>query len=123
MTTLRRDLRLKFEEVLIPALSDNPQTEEAIDYAKELAEKLADAALELRGFQFKPQTIEQAIFAGVPVTAEMTKFIRSIEPKGVTISVGGEIGEVGKKNSTVENPRRCGCFDCCLHLPEGLDGD
>ncbi len=37
------------------------------------------------------------------VTAEMTKFIRSIEPKGVTISVGGEIGEVGKRNSTVED--------------------
>jgi fructose/tagatose bisphosphate aldolase len=39
------------------------------------------------------------------VTAEMTKFIRSIEPKGVTISVGGEIGEVGKRNSTVEDLR------------------
>ena len=39
------------------------------------------------------------------VTAEMTKFMRSIEPKGVTISVGGEIGEVGKKNSTVEDLR------------------
>jgi fructose/tagatose bisphosphate aldolase len=37
------------------------------------------------------------------VTAEMTKFIRSIQPKGVTISVGGEIGEVGKRNSTVED--------------------
>ena len=39
------------------------------------------------------------------VTADMTKFIRSIEPKGITISVGGEIGEVGKKNSTVEELR------------------
>lgn len=39
------------------------------------------------------------------VTAEMTKFIRSIEPKGVTVSVGGEIGEVGKRNSTVEDLR------------------
>jgi len=37
------------------------------------------------------------------VTAEMTRFIRSIEPEGVTISVGGEIGEVGKQNSTVED--------------------
>ncbi|NOT06925.1 MAG: aldolase [Gemmatimonadales bacterium] len=34
--------------------------------------------------------------------AEITAFIRSIEPKGVTSSVGGEIGEVGMKNSTVE---------------------
>ncbi|MGD1119340.1 MAG: class II fructose-bisphosphate aldolase [Dehalococcoidales bacterium] len=35
------------------------------------------------------------------VTAEMTRYIRSIEPKGVTVSVGGEIGEIGKGNSTV----------------------
>src|SRR5688572_26210260 len=34
--------------------------------------------------------------------AELTAFIRQHEPKGVTISVGGEIGEVGKKNSTAE---------------------
>jgi fructose/tagatose bisphosphate aldolase len=34
------------------------------------------------------------------VTADMTKFIRSIEPEGVTISIGGEIGEIGKGNST-----------------------
>jgi len=39
------------------------------------------------------------------VTAEMTKFIRSIGPEGITISVGGEIGEVGKRNSTVEDLR------------------
>ncbi len=32
--------------------------------------------------------------------AQFTDFIRSIEPPGVTISVGGEIGEVGGHNST-----------------------
>ncbi len=32
--------------------------------------------------------------------AELTRFIRAHEPKGVTISVGGEIGEVGQKNSS-----------------------
>lgn len=32
--------------------------------------------------------------------AELTAFIRGLEPKGVTISIGGEIGEVGGKNST-----------------------
>jgi len=32
--------------------------------------------------------------------AELTALIRSLETDGVTISVGGEIGEVGKKNST-----------------------
>ncbi|HEX5575274.1 MAG TPA: class II fructose-bisphosphate aldolase [Gemmatimonadales bacterium] len=34
--------------------------------------------------------------------AEITAFIRGQEPAGVTVSVGAEIGEVGMKNSTVE---------------------
>ena len=34
------------------------------------------------------------------VAAELTAYIRKLEPAGVTVSVGGEIGEVGKKNST-----------------------
>jgi fructose/tagatose bisphosphate aldolase len=38
-------------------------------------------------------------------TAELTALIRSIEPDGVTVSIGGEIGEVGKANSTVEELR------------------
>jgi fructose-bisphosphate aldolase class II len=33
---------------------------------------------------------------------EITQFLRGLEPKGVTISVGGEIGEVGTSNSTIE---------------------
>ncbi len=37
--------------------------------------------------------------------AEITKFIRSVEPAGITVSVGGEIGEVGGHNSTVEEFR------------------
>jgi len=38
-------------------------------------------------------------------TAELTRLIRSLQPGGVTISVGGEIGEVGKANSTEEELR------------------
>jgi len=34
--------------------------------------------------------------------AELTRHVRSCEPEGVTISVGGEIGEVGTQNSTPE---------------------
>jgi fructose/tagatose bisphosphate aldolase len=34
--------------------------------------------------------------------AEITAFIREHEPDGITVSVGAEIGEVGMKNSTVE---------------------
>lgn len=37
--------------------------------------------------------------------AKLTQFIRRIEPKGITVSVGGEIGEVGHKNSTPEELR------------------
>jgi fructose/tagatose bisphosphate aldolase len=37
--------------------------------------------------------------------AELTALIRTLEADGVTISVGGEIGEVGSKNSTVEELR------------------
>ncbi|MCK4738969.1 MAG: class II fructose-bisphosphate aldolase [Deltaproteobacteria bacterium] len=39
------------------------------------------------------------------ITAELTKFIRANEPEGITVSIGGEIGEVGKKNSTEEELR------------------
>ncbi|MCD6289244.1 MAG: class II fructose-bisphosphate aldolase [Anaerolineae bacterium] len=34
------------------------------------------------------------------LSAEMTRFIREHQPKGVTVSIGGEIGEVGGHNST-----------------------
>ena len=36
------------------------------------------------------------------LAAEMTALIRKVQPRGVEVSVGGEIGEVGKKNSTPE---------------------
>jgi len=45
--------------------------------------------------------------ANFETAAELTKFIRSKEPKGITVSIGGEIGEVGKKNST---PEELGAF-------------
>ena len=39
------------------------------------------------------------------LAAELTAYIRTLEPEGITISVGGEIGEVGGRNSTVEEFR------------------
>jgi fructose/tagatose bisphosphate aldolase len=39
------------------------------------------------------------------VTAELTAFIRRYQPKGVEVSIGGEIGEVGQRNSTPEEFR------------------
>jgi len=37
--------------------------------------------------------------------AMLSAYIREIEPKGVTVSIGGEIGEIGGKNSTPEELR------------------
>ena len=37
--------------------------------------------------------------------AELAAFVRGLEPAGVTISIGGEIGEVGGKNSDVHELR------------------
>jgi fructose/tagatose bisphosphate aldolase len=50
-------------------------------------------------------TLEEQQAKNSAITSEMTRFMRSIEPEGVTISVGGEIGEIGKGNSTVADLR------------------
>ena len=47
-------------------------------------------------------TLEEQQRANFERAAEITAFIREREPEGVTVSVGAEIGEVGMKNSTVE---------------------
>ncbi len=43
--------------------------------------------------------------ANYEVCALLTNFIRQNQPRGIEISVGGEIGEVGHQNSTVEDLR------------------
>ena len=48
------------------------------------------------------QTIDEQQELNYGVCAYFTKFIREIQPQGINISVGGEIGEVGGKNSTPE---------------------
>jgi fructose-bisphosphate aldolase, class II len=45
-------------------------------------------------------TIREQQEVNTQLSAMLTAFIRGIEPPGVTISVGGEIGEVGGQNST-----------------------
>jgi fructose/tagatose bisphosphate aldolase len=50
-------------------------------------------------------TIKEQQEKNYTIAADMTALIRDLEPEGVTISVGGEIGEIGKKNSTVEELR------------------
>ncbi len=39
------------------------------------------------------------------LAAELTAHIRALEPDGITVSIGGEIGEIGGENSTVEEFR------------------
>lgn len=47
-------------------------------------------------------TVKEQQKMNYSLAAELTTMIRDLEPRGITISVGGEIGEVGGKNSTVE---------------------
>jgi fructose-bisphosphate aldolase class II len=44
---------------------------------------------------------QQALNYGL--CAEFTRFIRERQPPGIVVSIGGEIGEVGRKNSTPED--------------------
>ena len=50
-------------------------------------------------------TVQEQQRVNADNTAELTRLIRELEPDGVTISIGGEIGEVGKSNSTEEELR------------------
>ena len=44
-------------------------------------------------------------FLNYDVCSKLVQFVRRIEPKGTTVSVGGEIGEIGHQNSTPEDLR------------------
>jgi fructose/tagatose bisphosphate aldolase len=52
----------------------------------------------------KPTVAEQQR-ANFEMAAELTNFIREIEPEDVVVSLGGEIGEIGGKNSTEKELR------------------
>jgi fructose-bisphosphate aldolase, class II len=47
------------------------------------------------------QTLDEQQEVNVSLAADFAAFIRKHEPPGVTVSVGGEIGEVGGKNSDI----------------------
>jgi fructose/tagatose bisphosphate aldolase len=51
-----------------------------------------------------PNVVEQQR-SNFEVGVELTKYVRELEPAGITISVGGEIGEVGKENSNEKELR------------------
>src|SRR5205814_9923336 len=46
-------------------------------------------------------TLDEQQEVNVTLAADFAEFIRKVEPQAVTVSVGGEIGEVGGKNSDV----------------------
>jgi len=50
-------------------------------------------------------TVVEQQRANFEVGVELTKYVRELEPAGITISVGGEIGEVGKENSNEQELR------------------
>ena len=55
------------------------------------------------------------------VGIDILKDVRAVEPNGVTISVGGEIGEVGTQNSTVEELEAY-MDGFVAALPKGMEG-
>ncbi|MFH1017553.1 MAG: class II fructose-bisphosphate aldolase [Pseudomonadota bacterium] len=50
-------------------------------------------------------TLEEQQKLNCAQTAHMIRFIRKHQPKDVTVAIGGEIGEVGKKKSTLDELR------------------
>ncbi|HRO23600.1 MAG TPA: class II fructose-bisphosphate aldolase [Promineifilum sp.] len=47
-------------------------------------------------------TLDEQQNLNYTLCAQLTEYVREIEPEGISVSLGGEIGEVGHKNSTVE---------------------
>jgi fructose/tagatose bisphosphate aldolase len=66
-------------------------------------------------------TLDEQQRPNYEVGIDILKTVRSLEPRGVTVSVGGEIGEVGTENTTVEELRAyMDGFN--RSLPEGMVG-
>jgi len=51
---------------------------------------------------YSPQDIYQQQKANFQYSAQLANYTRSLEPQGVVVSLGGEIGHIGGKNSTEE---------------------
>jgi fructose-bisphosphate aldolase, class II len=77
-----------------------------IQAIKKLIKKSVDAGFynididmsTLVNLEKETEDLQQA--PNIKYSLEITNYIRSIEPKGVTVSLGGEIGHIGGKNST-----------------------
>lgn len=51
------------------------------------------------------ETVKEQQRPNFEKTSELAAYIREIQPKGIDISIGGEIGEIGGKNSTPEEAK------------------
>ena len=51
------------------------------------------------------ETVEEQQRYNYEVTAELAEYVRALEPEGVIVNLGGEIGEIGGHNSTPEELR------------------
>lgn len=85
---------------------ENPEKE--LNAIKELTKEAVDA-----GFynididpstlvDYSKETLKEQQYHNYLNTAKMTDYIREIQPEGIDISIGAEIGHIGGKNSTVE---------------------
>ena len=66
-------------------------------------------------------TLDEQQRLNYDVGIDILKAVRALEPDGVTISIGGEIGEVGTHNSTVEELRAY-MDGLQRNLPDGVEG-
>ena len=88
---------------------DNPKLE--MDYVKGLIKEAVDA--EFYNIDLDTSTLvnldkdslKEEQRPNFETAVELSTYIREIEPEGVTVSIGGEIGEIGGKNSTSEELR------------------
>lgn len=55
--------------------------------------------------ELEKESVEEQQRLNYEVTAELAEYVRSLEPEGITINLGGEIGEIGGHNSTPEELR------------------
>src|SRR5262252_4892307 len=82
---------------------NSPERDKEIDTLKALIKE--EVAAGFYNIDIDTSTLAEQQEVNVTLAADFTQFIRSCEPQGVTISVGGEIGEVGGKNSDVHELR------------------
>jgi len=66
-------------------------------------------------------TVDEQQRNNYEICANLTAFIREREPEGITVSVGGEIGEIGEKNSD-ETELRAFMDGFNRSLPQGMVG-